>query len=609
MKPSGKRPAPPAATKQAKTAAAKQAAAAATKQAQPAAAKQATAAAAKQAKQAKPAQPAAAKRATATSGFLNPKLLYRMGIAIISIACLSAYTKTFDYKPDLNGDNISYYALGHALADGKGYTSIMGIAETPHNHYPPGYPFIVSLAVRAGAGIIGVKMLNGVFFFLSCLILYHLFYRTTKNVYITFFVTLLVALNASLLRSATTMMSEIPFLFFSSLALLLFSFLLERKKCDRRYLLLLLGTAACAVAAYYIRTVGIALVLALVATLAALLVASVWQNRKSAWRSILAEARPLWVALVAVAAFFLLCKMPWDMRSERYGFKSSYMSQLSLQPGGTRITDLSGWIGRVKTNAARYATKEIPSGLLMAPVDYNKPADAKAWTLSAAILLAIGAGALLLKKKDILLFFYTGGTAVILLFWPDIWFSPRFMAPIIPLLLFLMVMGLVKAAALLLALLRVKARGAAVALAVAVSGVFLYPNASLALSSAAAAAKSKSYTAANSAPALAEYLDAIRWVKENTPKDAFVCTRKPEIFYLYSGGRKSTSFPNYATPEEIVEHLTSTKVRYVIIDWWFRHAYVTIIPAAQKYPDRFRVLWQTPSPEKDAPLTYVLEFT
>lgn len=541
-------------------------------------------------------------------GILTPRLLYVAGLVIIAVAYFSAYAKTFDHKPDLGGDNIYYYALGRALADGKGYTSVMGLTETPHHHFPPGYPAIISLALRAGAGVTGVKLLNGAFLFLSCLAFYHLFYRTAKNVYIAFFVTLLVALNSHLLRSATIMMSEIPCLFFSSLTLLLFSFLLERKKCDVKYLLLLLGTAACAVATYYIRTAGIALVLALAVTLAAMLALNVWKDRKNGWRSLLAANRPVWVALIAIVAFFMLCKMPWDARSSRHGFKSSYMSQLSLQQGGTRITDLNGWVNRVKLNAVRYATKEIPSGLLMEPVDYDKPADAKGWTLSAALLLAIVAGLLRLKKNDLLLFFYTGGTAVILLLWPDIWFSTRFMTPLIPLLLFLMVTGLVKAAELLLALLKIKTRGAAAAVAVAAVCLFFYPNCTLALNSAAATAKTKSYNAANSAPALVEYLNAIRWVKDNTPKDAFVCTRKPEIFYLYSGGRKSTSFPNYATPEEIVQHLTSNKISYVIIDRWFRHAYVTIIPAAQKYPDKFKVVWQTPQPEKDAPLTYVLEF-
>ncbi|MDR3188640.1 MAG: phospholipid carrier-dependent glycosyltransferase [Prevotellaceae bacterium] len=568
----------------------------------------------------KPAQKPAGKPAVKSSGkpaekqvaqpstFRGSKLLYRVGVIIIAVAFFSAYAKTFDYKPDMNGDNINYYALGNALAAGKGYTTTMNLTESPHNHYPPGYPAIVSLAIRAGAGVTGVKILNGILFLLSCLILYHLFYRTTKNVYIAIFVGLLVALNSTLLRSATIMMSEIPFLFFTSLTLLLFSFLLDRKKCDVKYLLLLLGTAACTVIAYYVRTVGIALALALAVTLTVILIMNVWENRKSARRSILSATKPTWVALIAIVAFFMLCKLPWDMRSSRLGLKSSYMSSLSLQPGGTHISDLNGWIERAKKNAVRYATKEIPSGLLMEQVDYDKPATAKGWTLSVALLLAMVAGLLQLKKNDLLLFFYTGGTAVVLLLWPDIWFSPRFMAPLIPILLLLMVMGLVKAMRLLLTLLKIKTRGVAVAATVVAVCIFYYPNGSLALSRASAAAKTKSYNASNSAPALVEYLDAIRWVRDNTPKDAFVCARKPEIFYLYSGGRKSTSFPNYATPEEIVAHMTKNNIRYVIIDRWFRHAYVTIVPAAQKYPDRFRILWQTPTPEKDAPLTYVLEF-
>jgi 4-amino-4-deoxy-L-arabinose transferase-like glycosyltransferase len=556
----------------------------------------------------KPSPKPSAKPSAKSTNFRSSRALYLLGMLTIAVVYLCAYTKTFDRKPDIGGDNISYYALGSALAAGKGYTSTMGLTEVPHNHYPPGYPFIISLAIRAGAGIIGVKILNGIFLLLSCCILYHLFYRTAKNVYIAFFVTLLVALNSHLLRSATTMMSEIPFLLFTSLTLLLFSFLLDRKKCDGKYLLLLLGTAAGAVASYYIRSAGIALILALVVTLAVVLAAGAWKNRKSGWRSLASASKPLWIALIAIAAFFLLCKLPWDMRSRRHGFKSSYMSQLSVQQGGTHITDLNGWIDRVKKNAVRYATKEIPSGLLMEPVDYDKPAGAKGWTLGAALLLAMAAGLLQLKKNDLLLFFYVGGTAVVLLFWPDIWFSPRFMIPIIPILLLLMLTGLVKAGELLLALLKIKARGVATVAALAVVCLFVYPNGTLALSRAATESKHKSYNATNAAPMLVEFLDAIRWVRDSTPKDALVCTRKPEIFYLYSGGRKSSSFPNYATPEEIVTFLADRKISYVIIDRWFRHAYVTIIPAAQKYPDRFRIVWQTPNPEKDAPLTYVLEF-
>jgi hypothetical protein len=528
---------------------------------------------------------------------------------IIAVVYFSTYTKVFDHKPDMNGDNINYYALGNALAAGKGYTNTMSLTETPHSHYPPGYPFIVSLAIRAGAGVIGVKVLNGILLFLSCLILYHLFYRMTRNIYISFFVGLLVALNSHLLRSATIMMSEIPFLFFSSLALLLFFFLLERERCDTKYLLLLSGTAACAVIAYYIRTAGIALVLALAVTLAVILITNVWKNRKTAWRTLLSANRPVWVALLAIVAFFMLCKAPWDIRNSRVGVKSSYMYQLSLQPGGTHISDLNGWVDRVKKNATRYTAKEIPSGLLMEPVSYDKPESAKNWILGAALLLAIAAGSLQLRRNSLILFFYMGGTAVILLFWPDIWMSTRFMSPLIPILLLLMVTGLAKAGRLLLALFKIKKGGGiSVAIAIVTVSVFVYPNGSLALSNAADMAKTKSYNATNSTPALVEYLDAIYWVRDNTPGNAFVCTRKPEIFYLYSGGRKSISFPNYATPEEIMSYLTDREIDYIIIDRWFRHAHVTLIPAAQKYPNRFRVIWQTPKPEKDAALTYVLEF-
>jgi dolichyl-phosphate-mannose--protein O-mannosyl transferase len=189
------------------------------------------------------------KQTSAKKKTVNPKYLYWTGLVIIAIVYFKVYASTFDYKLDMNGDNVYYYSLGNALADGKGYVDVIGFNETPHNRFPPGYPFIVSLAIRAGCGIAGIKILNGVFLFFACVILYHLFYRITKNIFLTFAVTLMVATNYHLLRSATIMMSEIPFLFFTSLTLLLFSFLLDRKKRDIPYWLLLFGVSAGAVAA------------------------------------------------------------------------------------------------------------------------------------------------------------------------------------------------------------------------------------------------------------------------------------------------------------------------------------------------------------------------
>ena len=61
-------------------------------------------------------------------------------LLIVTICFVSTYTKIYDVKLDMNGDNIHYYALGKALAEGKGFTNTISFSETPHTHFPPGYP-------------------------------------------------------------------------------------------------------------------------------------------------------------------------------------------------------------------------------------------------------------------------------------------------------------------------------------------------------------------------------------------------------------------------------------------------------------------------------------
>ena len=42
-------------------------------------------------------------------------------LLIVTICFVSTYTKIYDVKLDMNGDNIHYYALGKAAAEGKVY--------------------------------------------------------------------------------------------------------------------------------------------------------------------------------------------------------------------------------------------------------------------------------------------------------------------------------------------------------------------------------------------------------------------------------------------------------------------------------------------------------
>ena len=81
---------------------------------------------------------------------------------------LFVYKTIFDPKIDLGGDNISYYLLGKSIADGHGYTDTHHIEQNIHNHYPSGYPVLISCVYSFFPNNINaLKIFNGVLFYLS----------------------------------------------------------------------------------------------------------------------------------------------------------------------------------------------------------------------------------------------------------------------------------------------------------------------------------------------------------------------------------------------------------------------------------------------------------
>ena len=172
---------------------------------------------------------------------------------------LLIYPAIFDKKIDLGGDNAGYYILGKALSQGEGYTDIHLPERTPANHFPPGYPVIVSAFLFFSDSLVFQNLVNGFFFLGSVLLLYRLFEETTRNKTIALLGAAFALLNGHLLRSATIMMSEVPFLFFS---LLVLHALLRWERSEKPFWKsrLFWAVIVFSVASYHIRTAGIALV-------------------------------------------------------------------------------------------------------------------------------------------------------------------------------------------------------------------------------------------------------------------------------------------------------------------------------------------------------------
>ena len=121
------------------------------------------------------------------------------------------------------GDNASYYMLGKAIAQGEGYVNISSIAKRPNNHYPPGYPLIISGVMLFTDNLVPIKIATGLLGLAGLLVFYFLALRLLKDEIMALGITLLAILNAHALWYSSLIMSEVPFLCLSVMAVFFFT--------------------------------------------------------------------------------------------------------------------------------------------------------------------------------------------------------------------------------------------------------------------------------------------------------------------------------------------------------------------------------------------------
>jgi hypothetical protein len=429
---------------------------------------------------------------------------------VLLIIFVLVYTKVFDKKLSFIGDNVHYYLLGKALAEGDGFTNIYGLEETPHQHFPPAYPLIISIVqFFVPDNIVAVKILNGIFFFLSICLLFLIILKLQDSISVAFVLSLFVLLNQHLLAYSFVIMSEIPFVFFSLLSIyfLIYSRFTNSAYKNYRFWLLVLFTSL----SIYIRSVGI------------ILIASVFLYFLS--------QKHYKNSLLYAATIFTL-QLPWQIRNYSLG-GNSYLKQLMLknpyQPELGRL-HLHDWIERIIINFERYFTREIPQSVLnfFDVMNVKNPIQLEEWIIGAIVLVFISNGLIQLKKWRMFFISYILLYFLMLLMWPYQWYGTRFILPIVPLLSFFLIFGLWH---LLKYILRFKIlwnQNVMRPTFLLLSSVllFFYVQTPLKLLKA----KSKlSYP-----PVYSHLIKQAEWFKNNTSENSIVYCQNQSYFYLFS---------------------------------------------------------------------------
>ncbi|HKK44986.1 MAG TPA: glycosyltransferase family 39 protein [Balneolaceae bacterium] len=493
-------------------------------------------------------------------------------LALVGIVCAICYYYSFDPKVFIGGDNVYYYNLGKAIATGKGYVTLNQPGLPYASHYPPGYPAIIALVMTLfSQSIITIKIFNGIFLLGSAICSFYIFETLSENKHLAFAGSLLIVLNASMLKYSTIMMSEIPFLLFSMVALLLF--IRAKKESNPLRQPYFYGFIVCLSIAFHIKTLGMALV-------SGTILYMLFYKR--------------WKWAISTAAGFGLLALPWIIRNRMIGAGGSYVHQLLMvNPYRPELgmAGVSDFVLRFWNNLQRYIAVEIPNGIL--PVLKNNVTSYSflAWVIGILMCLIIVYGLYRLKNYAVLMGAYFISMFGILLLWPSVWFGVRFLLPIIPLLLFCFLVGLHQ----LLSLASEKL-GAVVhwsPLYLLLLGLTFIPSIN------ARRMQAKAHYPAN----WGTYIQIAKWARKNTDPDAIISCRKPAIFYLFSE-RKTFRFKDTPNHEELFQDLKKRGTDYVVLDQLgFSSTPRYLYPMLKKYQNHFKTVLKGTTTQ-----TYLLKF-
>jgi len=517
---------------------------------------------------------------TKSNPFSNKIYIFLYSI-ILLFAFVNTYNNVFNKKIDLNGDNAGYYILGKSIATGNGYSNIHTKNANGHNHFSPGYPTIIAAtSLLFSDDIKTIKRVNGILFILSVFLIFLIAYSLTQNIHIAFIAGLFTLLNFHLLSYSTIMMSEISFLFFSSLSIFLF---IKTKFTDPIYKnWIFIALIFSIIISYYIRPTGIALISGI---------------------GLILLIKRQWKYLITLTVSFLALALPWQIRSHSLG-GSSYLRQLVRKnPYRPELGELefADWFTRIFQNMERYITREIPSGIynFFTVNNYNDDISQQEWLVGIITASLILFGLIRLKEKGLLILFYLLSTFGILLLWPSVWTGPRFIIPLIPFLLFLLIYGVTQLFLQLIQYVFTLNHKHAFYLVLAAASFFygfkVYQQPLDQLRS-----NSKTEYPAN----FKNYFEIAEWVQANTPDTSVTCCRKGQLFYLHSE-KKVSSFKSTLDIEDQINFLKKNGTDYVVIEQLgYSSTNKYLYPAVQRYPNKFKVIKHIKNPD-----TYLLKFS
>jgi len=481
-------------------------------------------------------------------------------LLVFSLIYLLLSVLTFDVHLFTGGDNVVYVVLAESIVSGQGYRNIHVAGEPEHAKFPIGFPLILSLLmVFFGRSFIVFKL----FVLFTGLVSVYFMYKISecmlgRHAYRLMFAYITIPL---LLEFNHWVLTEIPFLSLSLIAV--YCVIQAEKGVKYMYYVAFIAVLF----AFLMRTAGISLVVALLVFL-------------------LIKKKFSYVGIFLV--LFLAAAIPWFLRSTRISEHGIYVEQFLLrnpywlESGRIGVGDL---FIRIWNNLINYVLVDMPETMLVL--------FRSAWAYGIVGFLFTVAALIgfvrRMKHMPFIALYSVFGLAIVLC-WPHVWISARFLIPLLPFFIIYWYEGLLwfenavrfRNLAFIIVIVIVVLNVAALVMRIepAINGTIKH-------------LKGEQYAGYPSD--WRNYFEIIEWIDENIPDSAIVMARKPEYVYVISQN-KTIGYPytdDRAEIQRLVEHSD-----YVILDnfkWSIRSKHF-LRPVIKEMVEHLEVIYKTDKP-------------
>lgn len=490
--------------------------------------------------------------------------------AALGVLHLVIAVAAFHPAPFSGGDDATYISLARSLIQRHDYRDIWDPTLPPQTLYPPIFPAIVAVGLLMGLGVtIGLKLmmvfLSSVAVAVSCLWLWRV-----ARPGVAIGAGVLLALSPEIIGLGREVLSDTPFWLFTMLALLALRKVDPNDApADEQQGLggwkWELAASAAIVAAYFTRSAGLPLLLAAV----------IWLLVRRRLRGV--------AILLATSVPFIVMWYLHGRSNPGGGYLAPFLYVDPYVPSRGQVS-FHDLLLRLQENGTKYRMLHLPR--IVTGLGATSLAAGTVITLLA--LFGWGLRLRKLSVVEIWTFFYLG----LVLLWPPAWAAPRFLLAIIPVL----ALYVAESIAFLVSFTPWPKFAGAAAVAVLVGVAAPGIKHHFTDGEVCRAQYSEGVEFPCTDPIFRDFFLTASSVKGKLPPGSVVISRKPTLFYLYSG-YQSKLYPLTSVPDSLFAEAARIHANYVVIDQIMDLAPMYLHPVLLARRDDFCILPQFSHPE------------